>query len=857
MTTVEMEKKDAAVEAKVPEAPKSAPQPAESAFASASPDDSVQIVEPASEPSPATKTISDDAASDLLSDNEKFDDAKESAETEDSKDEAKDASLPTRPGNHTHSHSYGPTAPSIKEDTPSLRKANSTTELAAAADADDAAATLSTPIRRLPSSLSSSSIEDQDISTIPDPRLRALNLASGGKDTDPQDEITALSTKLIDAINHQSTLDDTLSRTRMELEESREQVRKLEELSARQKEFLAGGLWVRKSAVEEEKAHILAKSRDEKRLRLEAESAKSKIELELETLTAELFEQANIMVAAAKEEARAEQLAANRRYENLKGQLADTEVLLKSQQEQLTQLKQVMEEMIQNEGAGGDDHTTALTTPTSPGFGQFDFKDADAKSVSEKQQADGAADTETTDDTEAKKDEDPSVSASVATAVATATTVATTSVVLSPTIVPPPSSSPAAPAPDSLPLSPSQPMSFTHLLRPVLRYDTNAFHEFVDLIRTAQIQLMLHLQNSPQSHVRSPSSTSLPKTPPMNNNSNWNATTLNSTTTLQSSTVSMSAVNAFATVASGLSVSSNANSPQNHTKELKETKFYKRVVVEDIEPTLRLDTAPGISWLVRRNIMSAVLEGTLVAEPVPNMTGSALVVQQPCSMCGENRREESFLRHHRFRLTESDKSTPYPLCNYCLSRVRSVCGFLVFLRMIKEGHWRAADEEAEQAAWEECVRLREHMFWARIGGGMLPAGVPNGVGSARHSRVAGGGSGAHSAHNSISYSPGHHGHSHSARPSTELSRQSSLTATDGMPTKISVNHNGSPVSSPLASPALNANSGLGIENTNSNTTTNTDRPSLSPSPSYNGPNRPSKLSSSMAAMVSGMGGHIS
>ncbi|CAK7204279.1 rab guanine nucleotide exchange factor S2 [Sporothrix eucalyptigena] len=836
MTTVEMDKTDAPAEAAEP---KIIPQPAASETPSP---EAVQIVE-----STASASKTNEAPIGSSSDAETKADVKDA--TEATKEPPNDDSAPVRPAN-THSQSYGATTPSVKEETPSLRKANSTTELTAAATNEEAAATLSTPIRRLPSSLSSSSIEDQDISTIPDPRLRAMRLASGGKDANPEDEITALSTKLIDAINHQSTLDDNLSRTRMELEESREQVRKLEELSARQKEFLAGGLWVRKSAVEEEKAQILAKSRDEKRLRLEAEAAKAKIELELETLTAELFEQANIMVAAAKEEARAEQLAANRRYENLKGQLADTEVLLKSQQEQLTQLKQVMEEMIQNEGTAGDDHTTALTTPTSPGFGQFDFKDPDAQSTSDKAAEEQPASVE---DAEAKTDDDSSAPVSIA----TEATAAPTTVVQSPTVVPPTSAaSTSTQSPDSLPLSPSQPMSFTHLIRPVLRYDTSAFHEFVDLIRTAQIQLMLHQQNSPQSHGRSPSSTSLPKTPPMSTNPSWSAqqtlttTTTTTTTNAQTSVVSMSAVNAFATVASGLSVSSNANSPQNHTKELKETKFYKRVVVEDIEPTLRLDTAPGISWLVRRNIMSAVLEGTLVAEPVPNMTGTALVIQQPCSMCGESRRQDSFLRHHRFRLTESDKSTPYPLCNYCLCRVRSVCGFLVFLRMIKEGHWRASDEEAEQAAWEECVRLREHMFWARIGGGVLPAigagsgsSALNGVGSARHSRVGGS-----SAHNSISISSPHrHTNSGSTRPSIELSRRPSANG-EGTPTKLNINSSGSPVSSPLASPAMNA--GLGIENTN-------DRPKSSSSPSPNYQPRPSKLSASVAAMVSGMGGHVS
>lgn len=28
-----------------------------------------------------------------------------------------------------------------------------------------------------------------------------------------------------------------------------------------------------------------------------------------------------------------------------------------------------------------------------------------------------------------------------------------------------------------------------------------------------------------------------------------------------------------------------------------------------------------------------------------------------------------------------------------------------------------------RGAWEECTRLRERMFWARIGGGVVPAGA--------------------------------------------------------------------------------------------------------------------------------------
>lgn len=43
--------------------------------------------------------------------------------------------------------------------------------------------------------------------------------------------------------------------------------------------------------------------------------------------------------------------------------------------------------------------------------------------------------------------------------------------------------------------------------------------------------------------------------------------------------------------------------------------------------------------------------------------------------------------------------------------------------MVKDGHWRAVGEEGEKGAWEESVRLRERMFWTRIGGGVVPAFV--------------------------------------------------------------------------------------------------------------------------------------
>jgi len=43
--------------------------------------------------------------------------------------------------------------------------------------------------------------------------------------------------------------------------------------------------------------------------------------------------------------------------------------------------------------------------------------------------------------------------------------------------------------------------------------------------------------------------------------------------------------------------------------------------------------------------------------------------------------------------------------------------------MVAAGHWRAETDDEKKAAWEESVRLRERMFWTRLGGGVIPAFV--------------------------------------------------------------------------------------------------------------------------------------
>jgi len=528
---------------------------------------------------------------------------------------------------------------------------------------------LDTPRRRLPakapstSALRSTHNYFDDMSTIPDPRSRSMTPVIDGESLAPNrepninEEVTALSTKLINAINHQTTLDDRLSSTRHELEAATDRIKDLEAQNASQREVLAGDVWVRRSAADVEKKALHAQVAEERAQRLEMERSKKKIEQELENLTAALFEEANKMVIRAKEEAQRDHDALQKKNDQLKAQLADSEGLLKSQQDQLTELKVVMETM----SSDRDDQTNSNTAPSSPAVARFDVRDDDGQ----------GGDMPT-----------------------------------------------ASPNTDGV--LPTHPMSFSHLIQPILRTDVIAYDDFVSLAKLSR--------KATGSRVSSGSfgGLNLPSLGLGNNSANAHPTNGSTTTTF--SMAAGNYVNSAPQSPNTPASTFSNGSPTAPVVNLRDTKFFRRALAEDIEPTLRLDAAPGLSWLARRSVISAIADGSLVVDPVTTHAGNSFLMSitkpqfNPCSLCGESRKDPRYLRNHRFRTSEQESAQRYPLCRYCLHRVRSTCDFLSFLRMIKDGHWKADDDDQEKAAWEESVRLREQMFWARIGGGVVPCG---------------------------------------------------------------------------------------------------------------------------------------
>lgn len=337
------------------------------------------------------------------------------------------------------------------------------------------------------------------------------------------------------------------------------------------------------------------------------------------------------MVAAAK----IEREAVEKKNEQLRSQIRDTESLLASQQDQLAELKSVMQGMYLSKD-DLDTRTNSSTAPPSPAgppqlprsaTQETEFEDAVATPFNPEE------------------------------------------------------------------LAPGPTCNFPDMIRLVCRTDLQAYEDFKEL-------LTLPRSSKPPSRAGSGSYAGL------------NVMSLAGFATGGSTSATSSPTKGIGHSPNG-SLSSQAGS---HIP-LKETRFYKRVLMEDIEPTLRLDLAPGISWLTRRTVLSGICEGTLVVEPIPPASKK---YEFPCSVCGERRPSAENERTHRFRTSDSESAQRYSLCIPCLERVRSCCEFTGYLRLILDGHLRACDTDEEKEIWEETVRLRERMFWSRIAGGIVP-----------------------------------------------------------------------------------------------------------------------------------------
>lgn len=180
---------------------------------------------------------------------------------------------------HKRSLSSGPKSTSAERTVTKAKSANDLTRLLADKTLPDA-----------PS--------ERNFSTLKDPRLASSpedskSSSSNSHHPDLNNEVAALSVKLVRAINNQTTLDDDLTAARQDLEKAQARIQALELENGKYRRDIDNDVLVRKADTDYEISCVKAALADERSQRAIIEKGKKTIEQELETLTAALFEEAN------------------------------------------------------------------------------------------------------------------------------------------------------------------------------------------------------------------------------------------------------------------------------------------------------------------------------------------------------------------------------------------------------------------------------------------------------------------------------------------------------------------------------------------------------------------------------------
>lgn len=139
--------------------------------------------------------------------------------------------------------------------------------------------------------------DESSFSTLQDPRLmvgsEVSHSTSSSHHPDLSNEVAALSVKLIQAINNQTDLDDSLVATRQELELAQGKIQALEFQNEKYRRDFDNKVYIKKVDSDREISQLRDTLAEETTQRLAAEKGRKNIEQEVETLTAALFEEAN------------------------------------------------------------------------------------------------------------------------------------------------------------------------------------------------------------------------------------------------------------------------------------------------------------------------------------------------------------------------------------------------------------------------------------------------------------------------------------------------------------------------------------------------------------------------------------
>ncbi|SPO21152.1 related to GTPase activating protein sec2 [Ustilago trichophora] len=408
---------------------------------------------------------------------------------------------------------------------------------------------------------------------------------------DLTNQVTGLNEKLVKSFNRIADLEDDYSDAQERVRSMSVKIKELEKERSEHLDALNTGLLVEKAHVSSEMQRMMDRVIEETAQRGKAESDKSKIEAELDELSSSLFSEANKMVAVERlSRARAEE-----KSRNMEERLKDTEGIMLEQQKVLADLQRQVEKLQSGSASkqNGDDGASIITVESEVvSFHRLKTSSL-ARSISQRTAMQ-------------ERRHKPAVDL-------------------------------AAEA---------------RLIINIVPYQE--FRSFIAHLRKLRKQLA-PFYNYPLTHAGARDSHSGTPTPRTASPAPQHSTaaSTNSITTAASAysqgfggTYASSSPFAIAGVSRHRdypTLPSNVENMVSLPNQLS-LPFIKRSQEEDVEPCLRLDFAPGLNWLSRRQTNTAILDGNLVIEPI--FSGSATIDEDlirrenahlppaACAMCG-------------------------------------------------------------------------------------------------------------------------------------------------------------------------------------------------------------------------------
>ncbi|KAH9807441.1 hypothetical protein DFH28DRAFT_1006261 [Melampsora americana] len=404
------------------------------------------------------------------------------------------------------------------------------------------------------------------------------------------EQLNQLNSKLVGSFERIANLEDELHESIQNHNIIKSRNKALEIEAAQHEEALKGGLLVESADVQAELQRLTHRALQEAEKRSQSEASLSTINKELDDLSASLFSEANRLVAAEK----LQRIKAERKVLEVEEAMKGVEEVIESRRDQLNDLRVCLE----NAERERDEYKLqlmAFQNPTHPS----DFEQRPlATELSQRHIASTSHPTLASNPT----DTSSSLVASV---------LSDSNQGASKHRIP------------SLPYTPGRSPGLFTLQQQIKNLDDILpFHEFLQFTRyLIRMRTDVLARPAPQQNGFSETYHSA-------------AVAMNNVTTNTSSTFSQ-----YRNSMTGGLIKDQPNpvSPKEllapilpMSQHLSQA-FIKRCIDEDSDPTLRLDLAPGLNFLSRRSIFTALIDGHLVIEPVWSDVGAEF---DKCSLCG-------------------------------------------------------------------------------------------------------------------------------------------------------------------------------------------------------------------------------